>query len=183
MRAPKILAALALAATLAVVAASAFIRLAAQPGPAVELARAIHRLSASLVAIFALVLAGVALVERRGISGALGALVLVAFLAVLGPLAGRNPPPAAALANLLGGFALAALLAWLLGRARAPLAAGARTRRAAALALAAAALACAFVGWSAIYAAHAGGAPLELARELAAALLLCAMAERQGRLA
>lgn len=183
MRAPKVLAALALAATLAVVAASAFIRLADQPGPAVELARAIHRLSASLVAIFVLVLAGVALVERRGVTGALGALALVVFLAVLGPAAGRNPPAAAALANLLGGVALAALLAWLLGRARAPLAAGVRARRAAALALAAAALACAFVGWTAIYAAHAGPALLELARELAALLLLCAMAEVQGRLA
>ena len=60
MRASRVLAALALASTLAVVAASAFIRLAAQPGPAVDLARAIHRLSASLAAIFVLALAGVA---------------------------------------------------------------------------------------------------------------------------
>ena len=105
------------------------------------------------------------------------------LLAVLGIVAGRAPPPAAALGNLLGGLALAALLAWLLGRARTPLAAGARARRLAALALAAAALLCAFIGWSAIYAAHAGSAPLELAREFAAALLLCALAQLQGRLA
>ncbi len=183
MRAARILAALALALVLAVLAASAYIRLSPAPGPALDAARMIHRVSATLAGIFVLLLAGVALARRSGVFAALGALALVAFLAVLGSAAGRSPPPAAALGNLLGGLALAALLAWLLGRARAPRELGARTRRVAVLALAAAALLCAFIGWSAIYAAHAGPAPLELARELGAALLLCALAQLQGRLA
>ena len=183
MRASKVLAALALAATLGVVAASAFIRLSGQPGPALDSARTIHRLSASLVAIFVLVLAGVALAHRRSVFGALGALALVVFLAVLGAAAGRAPPPAAALANLLGGLALAALLAWLLGRARAPLAASLRTRAMARIGLAAAVLLCAIGGWLEVYLGHPEPVPLALARELAAALLLCALAELQGRLA
>jgi len=39
-------------------------------------------------------------------------------LSALGAATGTSPPPPAAAGNLLGGLALAALLAWLLGRAR-----------------------------------------------------------------
>ena len=43
---------------------------------------------------------------------------LTVFLSVLGILAGKNPAPAAALGNPLGGLALAAAFAWIAGRSR-----------------------------------------------------------------
>ena len=73
--------------------------------------RGVHRVSAS-----AEVLAAIALVWfawRRSLPVA----ALTIFLSVLGILAGQNPPPLAALGNLLGGLALAAAFAWALGRA------------------------------------------------------------------
>jgi len=103
---------------LTVIVFSVAIRLGAESASAgLMLAlRGVHRVSAS-----AEVLAAIALVWfawRRSLAVA----ALTIFLSVLGILAGQNPPPLAALGNLLGGLALAAAFAWVLGRAhgRAP---------------------------------------------------------------
>ena len=78
--------------------------------------RGVHRISASAEVLAAIAL--VWLAWRRSLAVA----ALTIFLSVLGILAGQNPPPLAALGNLLGGLALAAAFAWALGRAhgRAP---------------------------------------------------------------
>lgn len=78
--------------------------------------RGVHRVSASAEVLAAIAL--VWLAWRRSLAVA----VLTIFLSVLGILAGQKPPPLAALGNLLGGLALAAAFAWVLGRAhgRAP---------------------------------------------------------------
>lgn len=72
--------------------------------------RGIHRTAASLEVLAALWLAWFA--WRR----AALILVLTAGLAALGILAGRTPTPLQSLGNLLGGLALAAAFAWLLGK-------------------------------------------------------------------
>lgn len=112
-----------LALVLIVIVFSVAIRLGADRASAgLMLAlRAVHRISAS-----AEVLAAIALVWfawRRSLLVA----ALTIFLSVLGILAGQNPPPLAALGNLLGGLALAAAFAWVLGRAHGHLPQG-RTR-------------------------------------------------------
>jgi hypothetical protein len=73
--------------------------------------RGVHRLSASAEVLAAIAL--VWLAWRRSLLVA----ALTIFLSVLGILAGQKPPPLAALGNLLGGLALAAAFAWVLGRA------------------------------------------------------------------
>jgi hypothetical protein len=110
-------AALALALVLAVVVAAAGIRLEmGVPG-----LRLLHRVAASLEVVAVLWLGWIAWRARADRPalwrGALIALGLTAFLAVVGIAAGQNPPPAAAAANLLGGLALAAVFAWTLGKA------------------------------------------------------------------
>lgn len=112
---------------LAVVVVSVAIRLgqaATPPLAAGELLalRAVHRTAASLEVLAMLWLAGLAWRARserpqfaRGAALA-GALTLA--LSVLGIAAGQNPPPAAALGNLLGGLALAAVFARLIGDLR-----------------------------------------------------------------
>ena len=84
--------------------------------------RAVHRTAASLEVLAMLWLAGLAWRARferpvfaRGAALA-GALTLA--LSVLGIAAGQNPQPAAALGNLLGGLALAAVFARLIGDLR-----------------------------------------------------------------
>lgn len=72
--------------------------------------RAVHRVSASAEVLAAIAL--VWLAWRRSLLVA----ALTIFLSVLGILAGQKPPPLAALGNLLGGLALAAAFAWVLGR-------------------------------------------------------------------
>jgi len=95
-----------------VLLASVVIRLAAEDlGGALAAVRGVHRAAASLEVVAALAL--VWLAWRRAMAVA----ALTVFLSVLGIAAGREPPPLAALGNLLGGLALAAALAWLLGRA------------------------------------------------------------------
>ncbi len=151
LRASAALAAAGWALMLAVVAASAYIRMSAAPGADVDLARGVHRASASLAGLVVLLLAAHALWRRVLVPGALAALALTAFLALLGRATGSAPPPPAALGNLLAGVALAALLAWLFGRARAPWRAAAPERRLAHAALAAAALQVAFGAWIATF--------------------------------
>jgi hypothetical protein len=126
---------------LVVIVISVAIRLGAEPLAAL---RGVHRASASLEVLAMLALAWLA--WRR----ALLVIVLTVFLSVLGILAGQQPPPPAALGNLLGGLALAAAFAWVLGRAhaRVPQRWG-RIGHAAAALLAAQ---CALGAWLAIYA-------------------------------
>lgn len=110
----ELAAALGLGLVFAVVLAAAAIRLGF-PG-----LRVVHRAAASLevIAVLWLVwMAWRARADRPGVfRAALAAIGLTAFLSVVGIAAGQNPPPAGAAANLLGGLALAAVLAWLLGR-------------------------------------------------------------------
>lgn len=98
---------LGLGLVLAVVVAAAGIRL----GIAVPGLRIVHRVAASLEVIVVLWLAWMAWRHPA----VLFALALSAALSLIGIAAGQNPPPAAAAANLLGGLALAAAFAWLLG--------------------------------------------------------------------
>jgi len=107
---------LALGLVLAVVVAAAGIRLEiGLPG-----VRVVHRGAASLEVIAVLWLGWMtwrARADRLAVfRAALLVIGLSAFLSVVGIAAGQNPPPAGAAANLLGGLALAAVLAWLIGR-------------------------------------------------------------------
>jgi hypothetical protein len=114
---------------LAVVLLSAAIRLGQAAAPpigdgALQWLRGLHRAAASLEVLIALWLSRFGWRMRaerpalaRGV--ALIAVITVA-LSVLGIVAGRTPPPAAAMGNLLGGLALAAAFAWLLGALRPP---------------------------------------------------------------
>jgi len=104
--------------TLVVVAASAVIRLgASELGSAMVITRGVHRTAASIAALLVLALFWRALRLRELRRAASIALVLMLALSVVGWATGTQPPPAAALFNQLGGVALAALLAWLAGRA------------------------------------------------------------------
>lgn len=123
----RLAAALGLGFVLAVVLASAAIRLgSASYFPIHEsflrILRGVHRLSASLELLAAVWLGWMAWQGRRerprlAIAAAL-ALAVTLFLAVLGILAGQNPPPVAALGNLLGGLMLTVLFAFMLAAAR-----------------------------------------------------------------
>jgi hypothetical protein len=130
-----------LALVLVVIAVSVAIRLEAGP---LDALRVVHRAAASLEFLVMLGLAWLA--WRRAVP----VIVLTVFLSVLGILAGQNPPPFAASGNLLGGLALAAAFAWLLGRGRgrAPRAAPGAVHAAASLFAAQ----CALGAWLSIYA-------------------------------
>jgi len=112
------LTAVSLALVLAVLLASAVIRMAAEElGSAVALVRGAHRVAASSAALTILAAGG--LLWRAGRRAQAAGLVgLMLALSALGAATGTEPPPWAAAGNLLGGLALAALLAWLLGRER-----------------------------------------------------------------
>jgi hypothetical protein len=112
------LAGLAALLTLVVVAASAVIRLgASELGASMAIARGVHRAAASLAALLVLALFWRALRIAEMRRAAAIAFVLMLALSAVGWATGTQPPPAAALFNQLGGIALAALLAWLAGRA------------------------------------------------------------------
>ena len=100
---------LGLALTLAVVIAAAGIRL----DTGIAGLRIIHRVAASLEVAAVLWLAWIA----RRQPAALAALALTAILSAVGIVGGQQPAPAIAAINLLGGLALLALFAWILGRA------------------------------------------------------------------
>lgn len=159
---------------LLVIVLSVAIRLDAGPLGAL---RGAQRAAASLEVVSMLALAWLAW------RGALVVIALTVFLSVLGIAAGQNPPPLAALGNLLGGLALAAAFAWVLGRAH-----GRETHGARRLGLAAAALLavqCALGAWLAIFAkdleAWALGAHTALGFALAAGAVWLAL--RLGRAA
>jgi hypothetical protein len=115
----KLAAALALGPVLAVVLAAAAIRL--ETGFAGL--RVVHRIAASLEVLAVLWLAWMAWharAERPALFyAALLAIGLTAFLSVVGIVAGQQPPPAGATANLVGGLALTAVFGWILGGNRA----------------------------------------------------------------
>lgn len=99
---------LGVALVLAVVVAAAGIRLESGiPG-----LRIVHRIAASLEVIVVLWLAWMAWRQPA----VLLALALTALLSVVGIIGGQEPPPAIAAVNLLGGLALAATFAWILGK-------------------------------------------------------------------
>jgi hypothetical protein len=117
---PARVAGVAFACMLVVIAASAYIRLAgAFPAltEATALARGAHRLAASLAGIAALALAWLAYRGRAPRGAAYAALAITLLLASVGAAFGTAPPAAAALANVLGGLALATLFAWAHGKA------------------------------------------------------------------
>jgi hypothetical protein len=108
------LTAASLALVLVVVIASAVIRLGGEDlGGLLPLVRGVHRVSASAAALAILAAGWLAWREgRRAL--ALAVVVLMIGLSALGAATGTSPPPLAQAGNLLGGLALAALLAWLL---------------------------------------------------------------------
>jgi len=111
----ELAAALGLGLVLTVVVAAAGLRLGAGSGAL----RLVHRVAASLEVIVVLWLGWMAWRIRASrpelFRAALAALLLTAALSVIGILAGQNPPPAGAAANLLGGLALASVFAWIGG--------------------------------------------------------------------
>jgi hypothetical protein len=114
----RALSAASLALVLVVVLASAVIRLAGEDlGGALLVVRGVHRVAASAAALAIL---GAGWYGWREGRRAMAAIVVSLMLALsaLGAATGTEPPPLAAAGNLLGGLALAALLAWWLGRDR-----------------------------------------------------------------
>lgn len=116
-----------LALVFAVVLLSAAIRLGQAAAPPMDegmlmLLRGFHRAAASLEVLAAAWLAWFAWrvrSERRALAhGVALAAVITVALSVLGIVVGRTPPPPAAAGNLLGGLALAAVFAWILGGLR-----------------------------------------------------------------
>lgn len=156
-RAYAALSALALGLVLVVLFASAAIRLGLQP---LGVLRGIHRTAASLEVLAMLALLWLAWRQT------LPAAVLTVFLSVLGIAAGQEPPPAAATGNLLGGLALAAAFAWMLGRRAALGYRGWQVHAAAALV----ALQCALGAWIALFAEELWSLPLLLHAVLGGAL-------------
>lgn len=125
----RTVAAAGLALVFAVVLLSSAIRLGQVAAPPLGegmllMLRALHRAAASLEVLAAAWLAWIAWRVRAEHSAlALGvalAAALTVALSVLGIVAGRTPAPAAAAGNLLGGLALAAVFAWILGVLRQP---------------------------------------------------------------
>jgi hypothetical protein len=109
-------AALGLGLVLLVVVAAAGIRL--ETGIEAAL-RPVHRLAASLEVLVVLWLGWMAwrvrIAQPAVYRAVLLAMGITVVLSVIGIAAGQQPPSAAAAANLLGGLALAAVFAWLLG--------------------------------------------------------------------
>ena len=113
----KLAAGLGVALVLGVVIAAAGIRL----GTGIPGLRIVHRIAASLEVVVVLWLGWMVWRTRSKQPSiqraAVLALGLTVLLSAIGILAGQEPPPAAAAANLLGGLALAATFAWILGKA------------------------------------------------------------------
>ena len=105
----RLAAALGLGLVLVVVLAAAGIRLGE-----FSALRPLHRVAASLEVLVVLWLGWVAW-RRPAVQLALGLTVL---LSVVGIIGGQEPPAALAAVNLLGGLALAAVFAWILGKSQ-----------------------------------------------------------------
>lgn len=171
---------------LAVVAASAYIR--ASDGIDVQIARGVHRATASSVALLVFALMALAWGQPRLRAIASVSFVLMLALSAVGWITGTTPPPAAAFFNQSGGFLLTALLAWICGRSAAPLDPEAERKPAlvapdhklALAALVLASLQAAFGGTLAIFAPQAsvGVLILHAAAGLAAATAVAALGLR-----
>lgn len=162
---------------LAVVAASAYIR--ANSGIDVQVARGVHRATASSVAllVFALMVLAWRRPRLRGVASV--AFVLMLALSAVGWITGTSPPLAAAFFNQAGGFALTALLAWITSCATARTTT-APDHRLAVAALGLVALQAAFGGMMAIFAPQASVGVLiaHSAAGLAAAAAVAALGWR-----
>lgn len=116
----RALTATSLALVLVVVFASAVIRLLGEDvGGALLVVRGVHRAAASAAAL-AILVAGWYGWRAGARASAAAVVALTLALSALGAATGTSPPPWAAAGNLLGGLALTALLAWMLGRERRP---------------------------------------------------------------
>ena len=201
------LALVATALMLAVLASSAFLRLSAAqaacapgsacvsatvaepaPGGARSFARAAHRLSASVVAVVALLLAALSWLRQEGTREtrwvALLLLALTAFLAVLGAAAGGSTATAVTLGNLLAGNAMAGGAWWLYLRNRPPRPPSAReARRRTAGAAAVLAAAAALLALAALPVSPSRSVGTALAQNLAASLALLAVVWLAARVA
>jgi hypothetical protein len=132
-----VLAAATLAFVLAVIGASAYIRLGGAQVPAasidsIDAARTVRKSAGAVAAlgVVGLAIAASAVRATRPALGAVagGALAMTVMLSLVGVATGVEPPRAAAFANQFGGAALAGLLGWLSGRAAARLDAPAADR-------------------------------------------------------
>lgn len=182
----RLAAAVGLSCVLVVVLASAAIRLNSRAGlllpfldaSQVGALRVLHRAAASLEVVAAAWIAWQAW-RRRAEQGtpamAAGLLAaLTVLLSVIGIVGGRGPAPLMALGNVLGGLALAAAFAWLLGLLS-PLA----TRIATPLALAALLAVQAIVGARLSVFGHA--APVALPAHIFLGLAIAVWLARAGR--
>ena len=162
---------------LAVVAASAYIR--ASGGIDVQIARGVHRATASSVALLVFALMALAWGQPRLRAAASAAFVLMLALSAIGWITGTTPPPAAAYFNQSGGLVITALLAWIYGRTTGHPPA-APDRKLALVALVFAGLQAAFGGALAVFApqAAAGILILHAAAGLAAAAAVAALGWR-----
>ena len=139
-----ILAGCTLAFVLAVIAASAHVRLGSDPARAasaasIDAARDVRKGAGAVAAIGVMALAVAAPVvgATRAALGAaaLAALAMTVVLSLVGLATGIGPPPWAAYTNQLGGVLLAGVLGWLFGRASARLEPAAQSRQLAGIAL------------------------------------------------
>ncbi len=156
-----------LALVLAVVLLSAAIRLGQVAAPPISdemllMIRGLHRTAASLEVLVAAWLSWMAWRIRAECPALARGIALAAALTIslsaLGIIAGRTPPPAAAMGNLLGGLALAAVFAWLLGDRRTP--ADRTTGRAVWVLVALLAAQCILGAWLAVFPGAAASAAL-----------------------
>jgi hypothetical protein len=177
------LAGAALLLVAAVVVVSAAIRLGQvdrEPLTSAALAalRGVHRVSASLDALAVFALAWLAWRVRAARPAlartALFALALTLGLSTLGVAGGTTPGARIALGNLLGGLALAGVLAWALGLLQRGQQ-GAAPSRLARAALALAFVQCALGGWIAVIATEIWSLPLAIHALLGALLALGAL--------
>lgn len=173
----RLLAGAATLLMLVVVAASAYIR--ASGSIDVQIARGVHRVTASSVALLMFALLALAWKQPRLRIAASVAFVLMLALSAVGWITGTTPPLAAAYFNQSGGLVLTALLAWIFGRAAAPLP-SAPDRKLALAALIFAGAQAAFGGTLAIFAPQAsvGVLILHAAAGLAAAAAVAALGWR-----
>jgi hypothetical protein len=139
-----ILAGCTLAFVVAVIAASAHVRLGSDPTRAasaasIEAARDVRKGAGAIAAagVMALAVAAPVVGATRAALGvaAVSALAMTVVLSLVGLATGIGPPPWAAYTNQFGGALLAGVLGWLLGRASGPLGPVAQSRRLARAAL------------------------------------------------
>jgi heme A synthase len=192
------IAALATVLILVILASSAYLRLSSpegacaqdpvcaasvssadQAGPARSIARAAHRISASVVAVLVLLVAALAWLRREGTREtrwvAVLLIALTVFLAALGAAAGGSQTPAVTWGNVLAGNAMAAAAWWLYARNRVmePPAAATAGRNAR-WAIAALAVSLALFAFAAFRSAASPSVGMALTKSLAATLGLLA---------